>query len=172
MALFFLPKRKMTIRLRKWENFGQLTDEKCLGESPFLGAANDGKREPMGGDEGVEKRNGGDSPDLGQIFSCESFHYPHPDSRMLFKIKDELHSGEGKERDLKRGYSGKSNLGGWSLNSQLSSSNHHASSNLMTIMPIMSLVIYFRCIWVFKGLGRYWLRNVENREREYIKIFY
>lgn len=87
----------MTIRLRKWEIFGELTDEECPGKSPFLGAANDGKRKPMGGDEGVEKRNGGDSPDLGQIFSGESFHYPHPDSRMLFKIKDELHSGERRE---------------------------------------------------------------------------
>ena len=49
----------------------------------------------MGGDEGVEKRNGGDSSDLRQIFGGETFHCPHPDSRMLFKIKDELHPGEG-----------------------------------------------------------------------------
>ena len=41
------------------------TDEESSRESPFLSAADNGERQPVSGDEGMEKRNGGDSSDRG-----------------------------------------------------------------------------------------------------------
>lgn len=50
------------------------TDEDSAREGPFLSATHDGEREPVRGDERMQKRHRRDASDLGQIFSAESFH--------------------------------------------------------------------------------------------------
>lgn len=60
--------------LRNAIGCGKHTDEESPGESPFLDAADDGERKPMSGNEGMEKRNGRNSSDCGQIFCGKTFH--------------------------------------------------------------------------------------------------
>lgn len=68
------------------------TDEESAGESPFLGAADDGEREPMRGDEGMQKRHRCDSADCGQIFGAETCHFnpqiqnPKPTNKQDYSI--------------------------------------------------------------------------------------
>lgn len=57
------------------EKVGELTDEESPGEDPLLGAADDGEGEPMRGDERVDKRDGGDPADRGEILGGEASHF-------------------------------------------------------------------------------------------------
>lgn len=68
--------------MRKWG----LTNEESAGKGPLLGATDDGERQPMGGNEGMQKRNRRNSSDGGQIFGAETFHYPHAKRREYFVV--------------------------------------------------------------------------------------
>lgn len=57
------------------QDCSKCSDEEGAGESPFLGSADDGEREPMRGYEGMQKRHGCDSSDRRQIFGAEIFHH-------------------------------------------------------------------------------------------------
>lgn len=50
------------------------TDEESAGEVPLLGAADDGEREPVRGDEGMQERHRRDPADRRQILGAEAFH--------------------------------------------------------------------------------------------------
>lgn len=50
------------------------TDEEGAGKGPFLGAADDGEREPVGGDEGMQQRHRRNPPDGRQIRSTKTLH--------------------------------------------------------------------------------------------------
>jgi hypothetical protein len=73
--------KEMKSEMRKW---GGLTNEESAGKGPLLGATDDGERQPMGGNEGMQKRNGGNSSDCGQIFGAETSHHPHAKRRSVF----------------------------------------------------------------------------------------
>lgn len=45
------------------QNCSKCSDEESAGKGPFLGAADDGEREPVGGNEGMKKRYRRDSSD-------------------------------------------------------------------------------------------------------------
>lgn len=66
--------RVMDLRVGKSRRKRKHTDEDSARQRPFLGTTHDGEREPMRGDERVQKRHRCDASDLGQIFSAESFH--------------------------------------------------------------------------------------------------
>lgn len=59
--------------MRKWGR----TNEESAGKGPLLCATDNGEREPMGGNEGMQQRNRGYSSDGRQIFGAETFHYTH-----------------------------------------------------------------------------------------------
>lgn len=50
------------------------TDEEGAGKGPFLGSADDGEREPVGGDEGMQQRHSRNPPDRRQIRSTKTLH--------------------------------------------------------------------------------------------------
>lgn len=54
--------RKKKYREREGGGGGR-TDEESAGKGPFLGAADDGEREPVRGNEGMKKRYRRDSSD-------------------------------------------------------------------------------------------------------------
>lgn len=56
-----------------------LTNEEGTGESPLLSAADNGERQPVGGDKGMQKRHRRNAADRRQIFGAESavaLHFP------------------------------------------------------------------------------------------------
>lgn len=57
-----MGKKKKSIE-REREGGGGRTDEESAGKGPFLGAADDGERKPVRGNEGMKKRYRRDSSD-------------------------------------------------------------------------------------------------------------
>ena len=66
--------------MRKWGR----TNEESAGKGPLLCATDDGEREPMGGNEGMQQRNRCNSSDGRQIFGAETFHYTHAKRATIF----------------------------------------------------------------------------------------
>lgn len=62
--------------MRRWKENREriLTDEESAGEGPFLGPADDGEGQPMGGNEGVKQRDGSNPSHGGDIGSAKSLH--------------------------------------------------------------------------------------------------
>lgn len=56
------------------QDSSKCSDEEGSGEGPFLGAADDGEGEPMGGDEGVEEGHRRYPSNLRQILECYCIH--------------------------------------------------------------------------------------------------
>lgn len=112
------------------------TDEESPGESPFLDAADDGEREPVSRNEGMQKRHRRNSSDCGQIFCSKTFHLPPKRTKSLARRrKNRVFRYSGRISNRRNGIGDRSST-------EIERFLHRNQSGAITLIPELSSVCF------------------------------